>query len=60
MAAPAAKVTQVGSTFKRDMAGQGLGHGQFMAESAAVAHVLGLFHLWQNYFRRRAAFVAWE
>jgi hypothetical protein len=37
MATPAPQITEVGGTFKRDKAGQNLGHERFMPESAALA-----------------------
>jgi hypothetical protein len=48
MAAPAAEVAEVGGTFKREKAGQLLGHGRNMAESSVRAHWAGLFHVGQN------------
>ena len=60
MPAPAAEVAEVGCTFKRDKAGQLLGHGRNMAESTANAHGAALFHVAQNYFRRHTAFATWD
>ena len=60
MAAPAAQITEVRGTFKRQKPGQNLGHGRNMAESSANTHRAGLFHMTQTYFRRHTAFTTWD